>query len=250
MWSKITERWMPHRRRKSIIDAILRSGVLRSDRKWWAGGPNARSIGYGLAEPYWGKRYRPRRLRPWEFDCPELARRVRVRRNERREDLRHNEAVLFDHLHDLALANGTPIRSIRSSAHLRKLAGGECLFYITSPNGRFFSAFTCMKRTHRYYLRLRGRELFGVDIKNAQPVLLGLVLKERGGDAEQCSRLFRELSLRGVLCEEIMAACGCDDRKTVKRKLMVLMFGDRENMDLMRHPTRGGFEKLFPELYR
>jgi hypothetical protein len=237
MYSKVSERLMPRGKYKGIIAAIVAGGALVTDGRYRARGGAGASRKYALAEPYRG---RPHRL--WTFCEPELAAKIRRHRERQRAGFTAVHAYLEDRLRELQVVADAPVGE---SAALDMIARGEP-FCTLCAMGRLHTAFTCLRRDLRGYTRVGGRPLVGLDISNSQPVLLGLTVRAEGGRPGE----FLDDSLAGCLCERMMTAAGCADRDEMKKRLMLLLYGCREDMDFMKHPAAAAFRALYPDFYR
>lgn len=146
--------------------------------------------------------------------------------------------------------------------------------FSVSSTGRVFNAITGIKRELRAALRLAGEAMGSVDIRNAQPALLAMMMHSKNhpnklkgretyihaGPVAPAGRLspapclppgsdaalFADLACSGGLYEQLMSVSGLD-RDTVKLRLLVDVLAKRG-----RYPSavESAFRKLFPSVYR
>jgi hypothetical protein len=236
MYSKVTERLMPRGKAKAIVAAIVAAGAVVTDGRYRARGGAGASRKYALAETY-----RRRSHRLWTFCEPELAAKLRRHREQQRAGFTAVHTYLEARLRELQVVADAPVGE---SVALDMIARGEPYCTLCAM-GRLHTAFTGLRRDLRGYTRVRGRPLVGLDISNSQPVLLGLTVQAEGGRTGE----FLADSLAGCLCERLMTEAGCADRDEMKKKLMLLLYGCREDMDFMKHPAAAAFRVLYPDFY-
>ena len=115
-------------------------------------------------------------------------------------------------------------------------------FSVTPSNRRINSNVTNLTRGLREYLRLDGQPLVEIDIKNSQPLFVGLLAKDAGVDCDDYLRL----------CEQDLyqhlSDVGGFTRKDVKTQLMqrALFAGNRHRYQ--RLPVKRLFDRLFPAM--
>jgi hypothetical protein len=164
---------------RPIRSALVSGGVLECDGRYERG---REALGYRLAEPY---RTRPRWIRCRD---PKVAGRVaRVRDAEFRTRLTLDvHKYLRGRLErveiDAARAREAVHRSTRlagsAAQHLAAidlLAAGH-LWFSFCAQGRVHTSVTCLPRELRAALRVGGQALVGIDVRNAQPLLLALLI--------------------------------------------------------------------------
>ena len=146
--------------------------------------------------------------------------------------------------------------------------------FSVSSTGRVFNSITGIKRELRAALRLAGEAMGSVDIRNAQPALLAMMMHAetppnklkvresyihagRVAPAGHLSpapclppapdaALFADLARSGDLYEQLMSVSGLD-RDAVKLRFLVDVLAKRG-----RYPSavESAFRKLFPSVYR
>ena len=133
---------------------------------------------------------------------------------------------------------------------VRRFASGEH-FATRCAYRRFHSTFTSLEKSLRRQIEFDGQRLVELDIKNCQPLILGINARESKhiwyGDASDDVGWFLELCVDGCLYEFLLEQCclsgmslyslltpyrrrGCRDRPLVrddvKRAFIVLLFAD------------------------
>lgn len=116
------------------------------------------------------------------------------------------------------------------------------LFHAIDPKtGRYYHSYACLAKELRPMVRLDGSPLCEVDITNSQPLLLHLLLKEKGmvktNEAEHMERLV----LSGSFYEEFNTA-GLDRDVFKKEFFRDVLFGK----GLYTNDTTALFKKKFP----
>lgn len=115
-------------------------------------------------------------------------------------------------------------------------------FEFDGRNRRFYSNVSNLVRELRCYLRIDGQSLIEIDIKNSQPLFIGLVAKAAGVDCDQYLRL----------CEadlyQHLADGGGFTRQEVKEQLMKRALFSPNHAPAQKLPVKRIFDKLFPEM--
>ena len=125
---------------------------------------------------------------------------------------------------------------------IRLIGDQSWRFSVTPSNRRINSNLTNLTRGLRKYLRVNNQPLVEIDIKNSQPLFVGLLAKDVGVDCEDYLRL----------CEQDLyqhlADVGGFTRKDVKTQLMqrALFAGNRHRYQ--RLPVKRLFDRLFPAM--
>lgn len=146
---------------------------------------------------------------------------------------------------------------------LIKLKEGNRWGHADPKTGRFFHSLTNLRREFRKFVRVDGRELVQVDIRNCQPFLLGLALtadKPRIPQqilntlptntipyvSESSTMKFTQLAMAGELNHFLGEVTG-EGTAYAKDKLFKVLFDfERTNSDSMRT----ALNEHFPSLYR
>ena len=184
---------------KTVKHAAVESGLVECDGIYRAG---IKSFGYRLADPV--LRQAQHRLYPIEDAA--IARRMNKRSEIRYSVQRwlkaNNERLEVANIDD-RFVEMTACRSWRDdgekgSVAARKECYLECLRWIRDAHWVFsFDGFarrchnnaTALKRECRRFLRVNGIPLVEIDIKNSQPLFIGLAAREKGVDDERYLRL-------------------------------------------------------------
>jgi hypothetical protein len=109
-------------------------------------------------------------------------------------------------------------------------------------NRRFYSNVSNLTRELRAYLRVGRSPLVEIDIKNSQPLFIGLLAKAAGVDCDEYLRL----------CEtdlyQHVADTGGFTRQEVKEQLMKTALFSPNYAAAQKTPVKRLFDKLFPEM--
>jgi hypothetical protein len=109
-------------------------------------------------------------------------------------------------------------------------------------NRRFYSNVSNLVRELRAYLRVGGSPLIEIDIKNSQPLFIGMIAKAAGVDCDDYLRL----------CEtdlyQFLADRGKFTRSEVKLQLMKRALFSPNYARCQRMPVKRLFDRLFPEM--
>ena len=126
---------------------------------------------------------------------------------------------------------------------IRWINEGFWIFRVDEFAGRIHTNLTQLKRELRAYLHVEGKGLVEIDIKNSQPLFIGLAARD-GGVVED------ERYLR--LCEDdlyqYLADKGGWDRKTVKKQLTQMALFAPNNHHSQRSPVKKLFDAEFPAI--
>jgi hypothetical protein len=171
LWSQALKEVMSARYYRPIINAAVGARVLEEDSSYWAtGGGRAGYSKSFRVGPLW--RYRPFRS-VWLTD-PTVVRKVRARKER---DERAVTAPVHQHLltnlRRLELADGFPTVSLP----LATIAHQEWRFTVCQQ-GRAHTNLTSLRTDLRQYLRVGGRTLWQLDIRNSQPFFMALALRD------------------------------------------------------------------------
>ena len=109
-------------------------------------------------------------------------------------------------------------------------------------NRRMYSNVANLVRELRAYLRVGGSPLVEIDIKNSQPLFIGLVARDAGVDCEKYLRLC-EKDLYQHLADQ-----GGFTRQQVKEQLMKTALFSSNYAAAQKLPVKRLFDKLFPEM--
>ncbi len=171
---------LPRRHYRAILDALAAGGVIEGRDGYWAGSGarRGRCKAYRLTDAYRDAPFRRERL-----THTELVRKVRKFRE--RPDER-SAAPVHRHLrqwvHRLTVIPGAPADSLPLA-----VIRDRRFFSKVCEQGRVHSNLTNLPRGLRKHLRAGGRPLWGIDVVNSQPLLLGLTLA--GGRAALAAHL-------------------------------------------------------------
>ncbi len=116
------------------------------------------------------------------------------------------------------------------------------LFYAIDPKtGRFYHSYACLAKELRPMVRLEGRPLREVDITNSQPLLLHLMLKDRGMVHPTEAERMEKLVLGGLFYEEFNTE-GADRDVFKKEFFRDVLFGK----GMYSNATTDLFTRKFP----
>lgn len=183
--SSLLRYYIPHPKAGQIVALLLELGVIETDGSYI---PGVRSKGYRLTQEHRGK--------PQAYLCgdPRLARKIRDRRDTtwlpihrhlkaNLERLRIDSEEAGRILEGMGL--GRPKGSLGTSAHRleaysRSLAEIEIGDWRLGVDGfgRNHSNLTNLPKALRETLRVDGEEISFIDIRNSQPLILSLVLRD------------------------------------------------------------------------
>lgn len=240
-----------------------------------------KSRGYRLAKRYLSDRH----VRRSATDVRLIERIERERQRQRADEQRHrwtpiHFALDAEQTH-VTITNGADRILETLPGHTRLcqdvLVGNirrrEYPFSVSST-GRVFNSITGIKRELRKVLRIDGQTLGSVDIRNAQPALLAMMIRQQNhangvkkldaykhaGSAAPAgplsptpclppasdAALFADLACTGGLYERLMDLTGMD-RDSVKLRVLVDVLAKRG-----RYPSRveQAFRSAFPSVYR
>jgi len=203
--------------------------------------PGERAYGYWTALPY---RNQIHRLR--SFQHPGIAKRLRA--IQRRHLSRPIMAHLRRQLDRLSVdMDGFHSRFATSPnrhyylAHLQTILDGELRLTSDDFSGRLHSNVSNMYKPLRALLRVDGEPdtLRETDIKNSQPLFLGLAAKEAGVD----DRRYLGLCEQGVIYEHIANRLGIL-RESAKHEMVMLLYAKNG----FRSTAKSVFELEFPQM--
>jgi hypothetical protein len=149
-------------------------------------------------------------------------------------------------------------------ASILKIQQGDIFYSVDNTSGRFHSNLTNLPESLRQFVRINGKQLANLDIKNSQPYL-SIILLTDPGKASQFAKskelsvllqilkgidsmdvkMFIYLTIKGKLYEYLMQIGFAKDRNEAKKQLFVIMFGPGSYWS-NRHEI---FESHFPEVY-
>jgi hypothetical protein len=149
-------------------------------------------------------------------------------------------------------------------ASVLKIQQGDIFYSVDKTSGRFHSNLTNLPESLRRFIRINGKQLANIDIKNSQPYLSTILLTDPGkaspfAKSKELSMLLHSLKridsmnvtmfdylvFKGKIYEFLMEKGFAQDRKEAKRQLFVIMFGPGSYWS-KQHEI---FEKWFPEVY-
>lgn len=203
--------------------------------------PGERSYGYWTALPF---RDQTHRLR--EISHPGLAKRIRAIQR------RHLARPVLVHLKEQLARLSVDMEQFRSTfsnhpnrryyaAHLQTIQDGEIRLTRDDFSGRLHSNVSNMYKPLRALLRVDERKetLGETDIKNSQPLFLGIAAKEAGFNDERYLRLCED----GELYEHMANRLGVI-RQAAKSEILMMLFAKQG----YRSTAKSVFEMDFPSI--
>lgn len=126
-------------------------------------------------------------------------------------------------------------------AHLQTLIDGELRFTVDDFAGRVHTAITNLYKGLRRFLRVDGSDdvLWEVDIKNSQPLFLGIAAKKENVDVARWLKLCEQ----GVIYEFFAERMNMT-RKEVKTRVIAMLYSKSNS----RSKVKAIFQKEFPAL--
>ena len=263
-----------------IVKALERGAAIET-APYYAG---VKCKGYRLGKRYLGDRH----VRVPATD-PRLIERIEQARSEQEAEQRSRWRPIHFALHDEqrhvtitadvdGILDGLPEHTRLCQdvlvGHLRR----RTLPFSVSTTGRVFNAITGLKRELRPALRIGGEQLDSIDICNAQPALLALLIVNQNGvvspsdgvnnwdtykhaplplpplplpsslpPASSDASDFASVAVSGRLYEQLMDGCPSLDRDSVKKRFLVDVLAKRG-----RYPSdlEQAFRAMFPSVFR
>jgi hypothetical protein len=149
-------------------------------------------------------------------------------------------------------------------ASILKIQQKDIFYSVDNTSGRFHSNLTNLPESLRQFIRINGKQLTNIDIKNSQPYLSTILLTDPGkvspfAKSRELSMLlqtlkcidsidvtmFVYLTIKGKIYEFLMEKGFAQDRREAKRQLFVIMFGPGSYWS-RQHEI---FESWFPSVY-
>lgn len=276
--SDVLRRVMGQNTIKAIITRLEAGEAIEKTAPYHAG---VKSIGYRL-----GKRYLGDRCVRVPASDPRLIERIEAERRRQQQDERRARwkpihYILDDEQRHVTITadadeilDGLPYHTrLCQDVLIGNIRRRQFPFSVSST-GRVFNAITGIKRELRRALRLAGHAMGSVDIRNAQPALLAMMIHAKnhpnkvkgretyihaGRTAPGCSlslapcpvpasdaALFADLACSGSLYEQLMALTNLD-RDSVKLRFLVDILAKRGT-----YPSQveHAFRSAFPSVYR
>ena len=274
--SSILRRIMSPNNIADIVTALERGEAFETAPYY----PGVKCKGYRLGRRYLGDRH----VRMPATD-PRLIERIEQARREQEAEQRSRWQPIHFALHDEqryltitddadGILEGLPVHTRLCQdvlvGHLRRRA----LPFSVSTTGRVFNAITGLKRELRAPLRIGGERLGSIDIRNAQPALLAMLIGLKcppngvnGRETYKHALLelpplplpvpipsprsdtaeFVSVAASGSLYERLMGDCPALDREFVKKRFLVDVLAKRG-----RYPSavERTFRAGFPSVYR
>lgn len=203
--------------------------------------PGEKAYGYWTAMPYQEQTHRLR-----TFEHAGLAKRLRAiqRKHLSRPIMAHLRKQLerlsvdMDQFDDLFATN--PNRHYYH-AHLQTISDGELRLTADDFSGRFHSNVSNMYKPLRALLRVDGESdtLGETDIKNSQPLFLGLAAKEKGIEDNKYMRLCEE----GQIYDHMAGRLGVL-RESAKHEIVMFFFAKNG----FKSTAKSVFEIEFPKM--
>lgn len=181
--SDVLKKVLPKRDYKDILDALVENGVVeRCGYQASQPGRRGKCRGFRLTP-----RYREAQFRRVRLTHAELVRKVaRLRRREKS----HSAAEVHDHL-EAVLARLEVTPDAPDVLPLARIRDREFSFKVCRY-GRVHTNLTNLSGALRSYLRVDGKPLWGIDVVNSQPLLLGLTLVGQEGPMTKEITAYRE----------------------------------------------------------
>ncbi|SNC65174.1 hypothetical protein SAMN06265337_1230 [Hymenobacter gelipurpurascens] len=119
-----------------------------------------------------------------------------------------------------------------------------------TKTGRHFTSFTNLPRELRPFLRINGRRVVELDIRNSQPLIFGLKLKELYGDqvpedVQHYLNLVQQGTFYDTIKDFILEAKEVVQEETFKTDFFARVFFSTENVD---YKWRRIFDRHFPSV--
>ena len=258
--SEFMNRHLPPKVRRPLLDDLLGTGVLESDRVYSfgaaAGGGPGKALCYRL-----GRGYRDDPIRPRPLTHPELLRKIAAARRAERDAVTDPVHLRLRAWHDrVELLPDAP-----AGEHplLDAMIDGERRF-AACEQGRIHHNIANLPREYRRFVRLAGEGLASVDVSASQPLLLALLLTGRATPPTPPKRgatptppsfgLYSDASateflrdcLAGRVYDRLVGETGYT-RDEVKPLFLAVIYGHPEHMG-----TRVGeaVRRLYPSAFR
>lgn len=260
-------RIMSERKYTLIRTALIQSGTILTDGHWIRG---KKAIGYMLGEQFDTTRHKrievtnarlSRKIK--EFDGPTI-------KGEKLDTHKHLEK----YLHEIKIDYDSAVLNIKNDFNCNEVAiamiRNQDWFFVPDKYGRVHINITNLKSSLRKYLRCSGQALINIDIRNSQPLFLGILLLDyytnRGRFSSSFNNLpplyplrcdisntdvgnFINLVEAGNLYEYIAneAQMESQDRKHLKQKFFKeILFCRNKHYQTKSEKV---FSTLFPEVY-
>ncbi|PQO42295.1 hypothetical protein [Blastopirellula marina] len=204
--------------------------------------PGVRAYGYRLAEPWRGRRHDLQ-----VFSHEQIAKKTRRRERENLgqnatlKNLRSQLERLTVDMGEYRLYSGQHPHREFYDAQLRTI-DDRCLRLTKDRfSGRIHTNITNLCKPLRAYLRADGEAsmLAEIDIRNSQPLFLGLAAKQKGHVNHDYLRLCEDGLLYDRMAEQLNMT-----RDVAKKNVMVMLYADR----IYPTPQQRWFEENFPEV--
>jgi len=166
-----------------------------------------------------------------------------------------NYAAAMKHINENYIPFSDDYEARRLSVEL--ISGGDIFFKVDTKGNRAHTNLTNLASDLRKFITYDGRKLGQVDLKNSQPFLLNLVIKNkinlRNEDEYAEYTKFKELTQEGQFYEYLMNAFGIENTNEEARKEFKLLFFGRVFFDVNRKELKKEeklFQELFPTIFR
>lgn len=132
------------------------------------------------------------------------------------------------------------------------IAGGDIFFKVDGKGNRAHTNLTNLASDLRQFIRYNGKKLGQVDLRNSQPFLLNLVIKnkinKRSVEQMEEYNRYKKLTENGEFYEYLMSEFGIASSNEKDRKAFKLLFFGRVFFDRNRKVLKKE-EQLFAELF-
>ena len=137
------------------------------------------------------------------------------------------------------------------------ISGGDIFFKVDRKGNRAHTNLTNLASDLRQFIRYNGKKLGQVDLRNSQPFLLNMVIKNKINllSLEQTNEyaLYKKLTESGEFYEYLMSEFGIASDNEQDRKDFKLLFFGRVFFDVNRKELKKEeklFQELFPTIFR
>lgn len=247
---------------KAYIELLIGANVIRRSGRYV---PGELSYGYAFTSDYLS------RYRYFPVNDMYLVKRIQKNNLKRHNTRRHPGQAAFIRKMTIVPEAFDAVRSFSTIekfnaglASVLKIQHGEIFYSVDNTSGRFHSNLTNLPESLRQFIRINGKPLASIDIRNSQPYFSTILLRQPQKAApfaksHQLSMLLQTLKgiesmdvimfiylvNKGNLYEFLMGAGFSQDRKKAKRQLFIIMFGPAYYWS-KQHEI---FEKWFPLVY-
>lgn len=247
-----TDRIVPSRIRRRLLDILLDNGALECDGQFSFGTRAVFKYGSGKAFCYrLGDEYYESPVRTRVIAHAELERKMDIERKRDRDALTDPVHIALEKWH--RRVEVLPHAPADEHHTLSALIDGERRFK-PCDQGRLHTNIANLPAQYRQFIRLEGRELKAVDIATSQPLLLGVLLSRRESNpgvlccpsSDESLRVFLDDCLQGVVYDRVCDLTGYS-RDDVKGLFLAVIYGHPDHMGTK---VGAAVEKLYPAVFR